>query len=138
MKQFYLQIGADEFFRLDHIKGWPEKIISNLAKTVPHDIELSGRYNFHYQAALNATPEWGEAYTEWASMFESDGSSTIRRKAIEVLERGLGQPFLEEGKWMRVRILEQLIYRCTKERRTENLDEYKRHLIELRLTESRR
>jgi hypothetical protein len=119
---------------LQYFSGEREKVakIHTDLAGLKYDPNNQEAFNFHYQAALTATPEWGEGYRAWASVFEGDSSSKVRRQAITILEKGLEQPFFEEGEWLRIQILEQLIHRCTKERKTENVDRYKVQLNELR------
>jgi len=118
---------------LQYFSSDREKIakIHTLLANLKYDPNNQEAFNFHYQAALTATPEWGEGYIEWASVFESEQSSKLRREAITILEKGLQQPFFDEGERLRIQILEKLIHRCMKERITENVDRYKLQLKEL-------
>ncbi len=86
----------------------------------------------HYSMALTATPDKGDAYVSWASVFESQGSSKRRKHAIEILKQGVIQPSLREGDYIRIKMLGQLIHRCTKERQAADAAKYTSLLHELR------
>jgi len=97
-----------------------------------YDPDNLDAFDQHYSMALSATPDKGDAYERWASVFESQGSSKQRKHAIEILKQGVMQPSLREGEYIRLHLLEQLIHRCTKERQTEDAEQYTKLLHELR------
>lgn len=97
-----------------------------------YDPEQLDAFDFHYSMAVTATPDIGRAYLDWSQVFGSQSSSKKRQHAIEILEQGANQPSLREGDDIRIRILEALIHRCTKEKRQAEADIYTKRLHELR------